>query len=173
MVISSPFGTNLSTFPYLWTLHYTEWGLILILCVLDAKNKKNLTAISFFMIQITLDFINKVINYNYTFRTRFEISIKEILTATSSYTHNSVKLEMLQTLIEVFLRYVTFCRRKTFYGDGYDKIQELFNFKGNLVSHFKKPRAMSVDLGSKESFLRKSNSFLNTNGTLNIQFNCP
>ena len=92
--------------------------------------------------------------------------------ATSSHTHDGIKLEILQTLIEVFLRHVTFCRRKAFYGDGYDKIQELSNFKGNLVSHFKKLRAMLVEFGSKESFLRKWNFVLNTNGTLNIQFNC-
>ena len=105
--------------------------------------------------QITLDFINKLINLNHTFRTPFKISIKEISMLTSSHTHDGIKLEILQTLTAVFLRHVTFRRRKAFYGDGYDKIQELSNFKGNLVSHFKKLRAMSVELGSKESFLRK------------------
>ena len=91
----------------------------------------------------------------------------------SPHTHDGVKLEILQTLIEVFLRHVNFCRRKAFYGDGYDKISELSNFKGNLVSGFNKLKDMPVELGSKESFLRKWNSLLNTNGTLNIQFNCP
>ena len=69
--------------------------------------------------------------------------------ATSPYTHDDVKLEILQTLIEVFLRHINFCWRKAFYGDGYDKIQELFNFKGNRVSCFNKLRDMSVELGSK------------------------
>ena len=92
---------------------------------------------------------------------------------TSSPTHNGVKLEILQTLIEVFLRHVNFCRRKAFSGNGYDKISKLSNFKGNLVSRFNKLKDMSVKLGFKESFLRKWNSPLNTNGTLNIQFNCP
>ena len=91
----------------------------------------------------------------------------------SSPTHNGVKLEILQTLIEVFLRHVNFCRRKAFSGNGYDKISKLSNFKGNLVSRFNKLKDMSVKLGFKESFLRKWNSLLNTNGTLNIQFNCP
>ena len=50
MIISSPFGINLSTFPYLWTLRYTGWGLISILCVLDAKNEMNLIPISFFSV---------------------------------------------------------------------------------------------------------------------------
>ena len=113
--------------------------------------------------QITLDFINKLINLSYTFRTPFNFSIKDILMATSSHTHDGVKLEILQTIIEVFLVHITFCRRKVFYGDGCDKIQELSNCKGNLVSHFKKPRAMSVELGSKKSFLRKWSSLLNTN----------
>ena len=123
--------------------------------------------------QFTLDFINKLINLNYTFRTPFRISIKEILMATSSHTHDGVRLEILQTLMEDFLRHVTFCQGKAFYGDGYDKIQELSNFKRNLISHFKKLRAIFAELGSKESFLRKWNSLLNTDGTLNIQFNCP
>ena len=79
--------------------------------------------------QTTLDFINKLINLNYNFRTPFRISIKDILMATSPHTHDGVKLEILQTLIEVFLRHINFCRRKAFYEDGYDKIQELSNFK--------------------------------------------
>ena len=116
----------------------------------------------------TLDFINKLINLNYTFRNPFRISIKDILMATSPHTHDGVKLEILQTLIEVFLRHIIFCRRKAFYGDGYEKIQELTNFKGNLVSRFNKLRDMSVELGSKEYFLRKWNSLLSTNSTLNI-----
>ena len=123
--------------------------------------------------QTTLDYINKLINLNYTFRPPFRISIKDILTATSFRTHDGVKPEILQTLIEVFLRHPNFCRRKAFHGDGYDKISELSNFKGNLLSRFNKLKDMSVELGSKESFLRKWNSLLNTNGTLNIQFNYP
>ena len=82
-------------------------------------------------------------------------------------THDGVKPEILQTPIEVFLRQANFCRRKASYGDGYDKISELSNFKGNLLSRFNKLKDMSVELGSKESFLRKWNSLLNTNGTMN------
>ena len=117
--------------------------------------------------QTTLDYINKLINLNYNFRTPFRISMKDILMATSPRTNDSVKLEILQTLTEVFLRHVNFCRRKAFYGDGYDKISELSNFKGNLVSRLNKLKDMSVELGFKESFLRKWNSLFNTNGTLN------
>ena len=100
--------------------------------------------------QTTLDFINKLINLNYTFRTPFRISIKDI-----------------------FLRHIIFCWRKAFYGDGYEKIQELSNFTGNLVSRFNKLTDLSDELGSRESFLRKWNSLLNISDTLNIQFNCP
>ena len=121
--------------------------------------------------QTTLDYISKLNNLNYTFRTPFRISKKDILMATSSRTYNGVKIEILQTLIRVFR--VNFCRRKAFYGDGYDKTSELSNFKGNLVSRFNKLKDMSIELGSKESFLRKWNPCLDTNGTLNIKFNCP
>ena len=48
--------------------------------------------------QITLDLINKLINLNYTLRTLFKISIKDILMETSSHTNDCVKLEILQTL---------------------------------------------------------------------------
>ena len=70
--------------------------------------------------------------------------------ATSSRYHNGVKIEILQTLIGVFLTRVNFCRRKAFYWDGYDKTSELSNFKGNLVSHLNKLKDMSVELGSKK-----------------------
>ena len=121
----------------IWTLHYTEWGIILILCVLESHPH---FIFHCRLSQITLDFINKLINLNFTFRTPFKISIKDILMATFFNTHDGVKLGILQTLTEVFLRHITFCRRKAFYGDVYDKIQELsnFNFKGNVFSHFKK-----------------------------------
>ena len=59
--------------------------------------------------QITLDFISKLINLNYTFRTPFKISIKDILMTTSFHIHNGIRLEILQTLIEVFLRHITLC----------------------------------------------------------------
>ena len=53
-----------------------------------------------------------------------------------SHSHNGVKLEILPTLIEVCLRHLSFCRRKAFYDDGYNKIHELSNYKGNLISRF-------------------------------------
>ena len=87
----------------------------------------------------------------------------------SSHSHDGMKLEILPTLIEVFLRHLSFHRRKTFCEDGYNKIHELSNYKGNLISHLNALRDMSIALGSKESFLKKRNSLLNINGTLNIK----
>ena len=72
--------------------------------------------------------------------------------ATSSRNHNGVKIEILQTLIGVFLTRVNFCRRKAFYWDGYDKTSELSNFKGNLVSHLNKLKDMSIELGLENPF---------------------
>ena len=86
--------------------------------------------------QTTLNFINELINLNYTFQYPFKICIKDILMGTSSHSHDGVKLEILPTLIEVFLRYLSFCQRKAFYEDGYNKIHELSNYKENLISHF-------------------------------------
>ena len=83
--------------------------------------------------QTTLNFINKLINLNYTLQSPFRISIKDIIMGNSTYSHDGVKLEILPTLIEVFLRHLYFCRRKAFYEDDYSKINELTNYKGNLV----------------------------------------
>ena len=118
----------------------------------------------------TLNFINELINLNYNFQSSFKICIKDILMGTSSHSHDGVKLEILPTLIEVFLRYLSFCQRKAFYEYGYNKIHELSNYKGNLISRFNALRDRSIALGSKGSFLKKWNSLLNINGTLNIKF---
>ena len=61
------------------------------------------------------------------------------------------KVEILPTLIEVFLRPLSFYRRKAFYGDGYSRKER----KGNLISRFSTLRDMSIELGSKQSFLKK------------------
>ena len=52
-------------------------------------------------------------------------------------THEDIKLEIFPTLIEVFNRHLSFCRMKAFYKDGYDKINELDKYKGNLISNLK------------------------------------
>ena len=120
--------------------------------------------------QTTLNFINELINRNYNFQFPFKICIKDILMGNSSHSHDDVKLEILPILIEVFLRHLSFCWRKAFYEDGYNKIHELSNYKGNLISRFNVLREMSTELGSKKSFLRKWNSLLNINETLDLKF---
>ena len=60
---------------------------------------------------------------------------------------------------------------KACHEDGYDKINELCNFKCNLVSRFNKLRDTADDLGSKKTFLRTWNFILSNNGNLDIQFN--
>ena len=88
----------------------------------------------------------------------------------TSHSHNGVELEILSALIQVFLRHLSFCRRKAFYEDGYNKIHELSNYKGNLISRFNVLKDMTIALGAKESFLKKWNSLLNINGTLSKKF---
>ena len=119
--------------------------------------------------QNTLNFINEIINHSYDFQSPFKIGIKDILMGTSCHTHDGVKLEILLTLIEVFLRHLSFCQRKTFYEDGYNKINELSNYKGNLISRFNTLRDMAIELDLKESFLKKWNLLINLNGTLNVK----
>ena len=86
-------------------------------------------------------------------------------------TYEDVRLEILPILIEVFLRHLSFYRRKAFYEDGYKKINELDNYKGNLISRFKTLKDKAMELGSKKSFLKKWKFLLDRNKSLNIQFN--
>ena len=69
--------------------------------------------------------MNELINLNYTLQSSFKICIKDILMGTSSHSHDDVKLEILPTLIEVFLTHLSFCQRNAIYEDGYNKIYEL------------------------------------------------
>ena len=78
-------------------------------------------------------------------------------------------LNILPALLEVFLRHLSYCRRKAF-NEAYDKINEFPNFKNNLVSRFKKPQDNVTELGWKDTFLRTWNSLLNYDQSLNIQF---
>ena len=75
---------------------------------------------------------------------------------TSSHTHDSVKLEIL--LKE------NLCMKMD--------ITKFINFLiiGEMSSFASISSDMSIELGSQESFLKKWNSLLNINGTLNIQF---
>ena len=120
--------------------------------------------------QTTLNFINELVNLNYALQSPFRISIKDILMGNSTHSHDGVKLEIIPTLIEVFLRHLYFCWRKAFYEDGYSKINELTNYEGNLISKFTILRDKAIEIGSKESFLKKWKLLLDRKGSLNIQF---
>ena len=78
---------------------------------------------------------------------------------TSSHTHDGVKLEILPTLTEVFLRHLSFCGRKAFYEDGQNKINELSNYKGSLIAGFNTFRDMAIDWVQKNLFRRNGTPF--------------
>ena len=78
---------------------------------------------------------------------------------TSPKSHDGIHLKILPTLLEVFLRHLSYCRRKAF-NDTYDKIIEFSNFKYTLVSQFNKLQDTAAELGSKDTFLRTWNSLL-------------
>ena len=70
---------------------------------------------------------------------------------TSSQSHGGIHSEILSTLLEVFLRHLSYCRRKAFNKPD-DKIIEFSNFKYNLVSRFNKLQDTATELGSKDTF---------------------
>ena len=118
--------------------------------------------------QTTLKFINRLINRNYKFQSPYKTNITDVLLGSFDKTHEDVKLEIFPTLIEVFIRHLSFCRRKTFYKDGYNKINEFDNYKGNVISRFKNLKDETAELGSKKSFLTKWEPLLDQNELLTI-----
>ena len=44
-----------------------------------------------------------------------------------SQSHDGIHLRILPTLLQVFLKYLLYCRRKAFNEDDFDKIKELSN----------------------------------------------
>ena len=60
----------------------------------------------------------------------------------------------------VFLRHLSYCRRKAFNND-YDKINKFSNFKCNLVSRSNKLEDTYIELASDDTFLRTWDSLLN------------
>ena len=87
---------------------------------------------------------------------------------TSSQSHDGIHLKILPTLLEVFLRHLSYCREKTF-NETYDKINEFPNFKNNLVCQFNKIQDTATQLGSKDTFLRTWNSLLNYDQSFKIR----
>ena len=62
--------------------------------------------------------------------------------------YDAVNLKSLPTHLEVILMHLF----KACHEDGYDKINELSNFKCSLVSFFNKLRDTADELGSKKIF---------------------
>ena len=100
----------------------------------------------------------------------YKISLKAVTIGTSSKSHDRIHLKKLPTLLQEFLKHLSYCRRKAF-NDGYNKINEFSNFKYNLVSRFNKLLVTATELRSKKTFWRTWNSLLNCNQSLNTQFN--
>ena len=63
-----------------------------------------------------------------------------------SQPHDGIHLKILHTLLEVFLRHLSYCRRKAL-NEAHDKINEFSNFKYNLVSRFNKLQDTATELG--------------------------
>ena len=135
-----------------------------ILCLRYKAREESHTHFMFYckLSKTTPDFISELINLNYFFNVTFKISLKAIIMGASSQFYAGIELKILPTLLEVFLRHLSYCGRQAFHDDGYDKINELFEC--NLVSCFNKIR----DTATK---LKIWDSLLNNNGNLNLQFN--
>ena len=72
---------------------------------------------------------------------------------TSSQSQDGIHVKILPTVLEVFLKHLSYCRRKVFYED-YDKTNEFSNFKRNLVFRFSKFQDNVTKLGSKDTFFQ-------------------
>ena len=85
------------------------------------KNKMSLIPILHSIAScLKLPYISKLVNLNYSLK----ISLKVITMGTSSIFHNGIHLKILFTLIYLFHRDITYCQRKAFYEDKYDKIND-------------------------------------------------
>ena len=94
--------------------------------------------------KVTLDYISELINLNYSFNIVFKYSLKTIIMGSFSILwwctfKNSTKI------LEVILMHLF----KACHEDGYDKINELSDFKCNSVSCFNKLKETANELGSK------------------------
>ena len=85
--------------------------------------------------KVTLDNISELINLNYSFNLPFKVSLKPSKWAPSQF-YDGVHLKVLPTLSEVIPTHLF----KACHEDGYDKINELSNFKYGFVSFFNKLR---------------------------------
>ena len=81
----------------------------------------------------------------------------------SSQSHNGIHLKILPTLLEGFLRHLSYCCRKAF-NKAYNKINK---FSLNSTSS----KILLINQIKKDTFLRTCKSLLNYNRSLNMQFN--
>ena len=90
----------------------------------DVKNKKSLTPILYSIASCPKPLYNQseLVNPNYSFNMPFKISLKKPLEAFFSIP-NGVQLKtLLPTILEVFLKHLSYCRRQVFHDDGFDKV---------------------------------------------------
>ena len=97
--------------------------------------------------KVTADYISELINLNYFFNIPFKCSLKTIIMGSFSILwwcrfKNSTKI------LEVILMHLF----KSCHEDGYDKINELSNFRCNLISSFDKLKDTANELSSKNFF---------------------
>ena len=97
---------NLFIFLFPCTLQYTKWAMHQIFCVPDAKNKKSLNPILYFIasfLKLLWDFISELINLKYAFNIPFKITFKTIIMGTYFQFHDGVQLNILPTLYSEIL----------------------------------------------------------------------
>ena len=71
---------------------------------------------------------------------------------TTSQFHIGVHLKTVATLMQVFLRHITYVEGKPFMKMNMTNISELPNFKCNVAFHISKIRDTAIELGSRGSF---------------------
>ena len=76
--------------------------------------------------------------------------------------HDGIHSKIFTTLLEMHFRQMFFR-----YEDEYDRINELSYIQCSLASTINKLRDTAIELGSKYTFFKSWNSFLNNNGSLN------
>ena len=108
----------------------------------------------------------KISKINLDYSELRKVSRKAITMGISSQSYDDIHLKILSTFLEVFLRHLSYCRKKAF-NEAYDETNEF----SSLVSRFIKRQDIATEIGSKDTSMRTWNSLLNYNRSLNIQFN--
>ena len=108
--------------------------------ILDPRRMEQVESHSHFIFycklsKVILDCISELINQNYSFNLPLNLVSKPSKWAHSQF-YDGVHLKILATLSEVILTHLF----KAFHEDGYDKINELSNFKFSFVCFFNKLR---------------------------------